>query len=445
MGTSHPLTALTLFFENYKLSSQPFLLALSGGADSLSLFYCLLSYQKKYPLSFHIAHVDHGWREESVDEAEQLRQLAAKHHIVFHTVRLDLKNKKGNLENLSREERYKFFYELHKIYNYQGILTGHQANDQAETVLKRVLEGAHWTHFSGLSPSRELFGIPLLRPFLSVSKKDLENYLNELGVIPFDDSSNKNPRFLRARMRETILPRLNQEFGKEIQNPLINLSHDAKELKDYFDAKITPFLASVKRGPFGILLNLHDHQELKKVEIKHLIHTLAESEGIFLSREMIDTASSMLQSGQANCQFHQGFFIDRKRIFILRPFSPFDQTIDLKKGSFQVGKWSIQIEDSSNAISEKRQNWEAGWSGNFEVVLPHGTYQMALPIAKATYYNRSISISKFWNNHQIPAFLRMHLPVIWKDQTIYHELLTGKSHIDQNHNRSLTVSISLSY
>ena len=106
--------------------SDPFILGLSGGADSLSLFYALLACK----IPFIIAHIDHGWREQSENEAKQLSQLAIAHNIPFYLKKLDPRQIQGNLESGCRKERYLFFKELCKETGAQGVILGHHANVQ---------------------------------------------------------------------------------------------------------------------------------------------------------------------------------------------------------------------------------------------------------------------------------------------------------------------------
>ena len=130
------------FLQVYCHSSSPLLLALSGGPDSLCLFYALLKYRNESNTPFHVAHVNHNWREKSVLEAQTLEQLASKHQVPFHLKILDPSLLRGNLEAACREERYQFFASLCQFNQFQGVLTGHHQGDQAETIFKRILEGA---------------------------------------------------------------------------------------------------------------------------------------------------------------------------------------------------------------------------------------------------------------------------------------------------------------
>src|SRR6476620_6970567 len=140
------------FLKRYGDLNRPMLLALSGGPDSLSLLHLLLNCQKKLQFTFGIAHIDHRWRSESKEEAESLRQLAETHQISFHLKVLDPSSFQGNLEENCRQKRLEFFRQLCHEYRYQAVLLGHHANDQAETVLKRLLEGSGW---NGLAAMQE--------------------------------------------------------------------------------------------------------------------------------------------------------------------------------------------------------------------------------------------------------------------------------------------------
>ncbi len=135
------IEAIAKFIEQFCSGPEPLLLGLSGGPDSLALYYGLLSCQRKYNISFHIAHIDHGWRLESAQEAEQMRQLAERAGIPFHLKKLKPAELKGNLEMACRIERYRFFAELCQTCSFQGVLVGHQRDDQSETILKKLLEG----------------------------------------------------------------------------------------------------------------------------------------------------------------------------------------------------------------------------------------------------------------------------------------------------------------
>lgn len=289
-----------------KRSPQPLLLALSGGSDSLFLFFALLDLREKHAVLFHVAHVDHGWREESKKEGEQLMQLAASHGVPFHLKVLDPSQFNGNLEEASRNARYDFFGQLHQEHRYAGLVTGHHYGDAIETTLKRMFEGAHWSKWNAME-MREMRGdLPLLRPLLNHSKKEIQQALAELGNKPFEDSTNRDTRFLRARMREELIPLLAKTFGKEIEKSLLHIRSDVAELKSFFDKRLSPLLKSAVKETWGTFLDCSAWRDMHLLELKLLIRELCRQHSFTLSRESLAQAASALQKGKANCRFEKG-------------------------------------------------------------------------------------------------------------------------------------------
>src|SRR5262249_46973772 len=152
------------------------------------------------------AHVDHGWREESGDEAAYLTQFCEKAGVKLHQKKLNPPQHNHNLEDEGRKARLAFFKDVIQKGNFKGIALAHHADDQAETVLKRVFEGANLPKLRGLTPSAHVNGILILRPLLHVSKKQIVEWLHSKQIPFFHDTSNQDPRFLRSRLREEIIP-----------------------------------------------------------------------------------------------------------------------------------------------------------------------------------------------------------------------------------------------
>jgi tRNA(Ile)-lysidine synthase len=420
------------FLKKHGLISQPLLLALSGGMDSLCLFYCLLACQKKHPFCFHVAHLDHGWRVESQWEAEQLKTLADQYQIPFHFKKLDLTQFKGNLEAISREARYQFFDDVCRRERLKGVLVGHHADDQAETVLKRLLEGAHWSRLAGLQEHIDFAALSIWRPLLKVSKNEIQQWILAHQYQPFEDKTNEDPRYLRARMRQRIIPWLSQEFGKEVVGPLQAMSQDLGELREYFDERLAPLFKQVKNGPFGAYLNLQTVR-LSNVELKYLIRKVCEEEALTLSRSILNQSVNFLQQGVGNRSFKikdRVLWIDRKRFFISKKMeSIFPPPVPLKEGNhLYSNEWNVHVERVDQTVYIQSTSWEKGWEGTCQVLLPYGDYWLGPVIPSDPCFQRQTgSIGKWWTNHKVPAFFRGCFPVIWQSQVIYHEFLTGRS------------------
>ncbi len=277
--------SLTYAFLNVHWDrKKPLLLGYSGGPDSKGLLYSLL----ELDVIPHLAHIDHGWREESRDEAEMLRKEAAKLGCPFFSTRLELKDRK---EDQARKARFGFFSSL--ISDYEALLLAHQADDLAETVLKRVLEGAHISNLRGMKPVSRQYGMNIWRPLLTVRKFQILQFLEERSLKPIIDSSNSDPMYLRARMRGEIFPFLNDCFGKETTENLILLSERAGEIKEYLDRQIER--VSVQKGPWGVFASING---LEIIEQRHLLQKIAREESLVLTREAIDTLLNWVNTGQ---------------------------------------------------------------------------------------------------------------------------------------------------
>ncbi len=269
------------FLQKYMRDERPVLLAISGGPDSMAL--CELMQMTN--LKLHVAHIDHGLRHESAEEARLLKE---KIQLPFHCVRLD-PSSASNIEEWARKKRYEALVAIAKEIDAQAIVTAHHRDDLAETVLKRVLEGAQLTRLSGLKPESFVGGIPLWRPLLSLSKA-------ELKAKGFDDPMNHDPKYLRPRMRQTILPNLEQQFGKSIDRSLMRLSKRSSDLQAYLDKRIEPYLQAFQ----DFAIDLRPFFPLEKVEIIHFLTHLAASLDLILTYAEQETLFGLLESKAPN-------------------------------------------------------------------------------------------------------------------------------------------------
>ena len=128
-----------------------------------------------------------------------------------------------------------------------------------------------------------------------ISKNEILHALEKEGKVPFDDPTNRDQYFLRARLRQTIFPRLNQEFGKEVQNNLIEIGEEASELVNYFQARLFSLLDSLIRGPWGISMDFQAEIPIHFIEMKYFIRLLCQKEQFFISREMINQIADALR------------------------------------------------------------------------------------------------------------------------------------------------------
>lgn len=292
----------------------PVLLAFSGGGDSLALLHLLLECKKAFPFTLHLAHVDHGWRKESAQEAKELRKLAEKLGLPFHATQL-APAKGGNLEAKAREARYAFFQKLYAELGCQALLLAHQADDQAETILKRVLEGSHFLALGGMQKQSTLYGMRLLRPLLECPKKTLEAWLTKRGEKGFQDPTNRDPAFLRARLRTQILPELARQFGKEISSNLLRLGKTFDRLGELVE--VGEELANTHRNAGEVALIVPS--SLPNLKRSALVKRFLQQEEFFLSYESFEAVCSLLEQQKSRRAFlskEKKLIVDRGKLII---------------------------------------------------------------------------------------------------------------------------------
>lgn len=195
------------------------LVAVSGGRDSMTLIHLLEVCQKDLKIDLAIAHVHHGQRPEADQEAAYLEKYAKDRQFPFY-----LSYFQGTFsEKKARDFRYAFFKEIMETEGYTALVTGHHADDQAETVLMRLLRGSRLFHLAGIK-DRQPFGPgQLIRPLLTFRKEEFS------PLVYFEDESNQSPFYLRNRIRHTYLPSLSKENPRLIQ-ALNRLSQEVDDL-----------------------------------------------------------------------------------------------------------------------------------------------------------------------------------------------------------------------
>lgn len=214
--TTHPSTLLprlarTIRQQQLFKPHDRLVVALSGGADSCALLD-LLTRLPGYDLFLVAAHLNHGLRGAESDGDERFcRELAAGYEIPFESCRIDveaLAQTEGlNLEDAGRRARIGFLDRICQQYGAAAVVTAHHSDDQAETVLMRLMRGSGMAGLSGMRYNNQR---GYLRPLLDVTRAQIKQYLAEQGLAWREDASNRDTDFLRNRIRHELLPLLEQ-------------------------------------------------------------------------------------------------------------------------------------------------------------------------------------------------------------------------------------------
>lgn len=193
------------------------LVALSGGPDSVALLYGLLALQAEFDLKLYVAHLNHKLRGKESNEDERfVKELTGQLKLKFFSKRIDVKKeakkRKLSIEECARQVRYQYLEKLAERIKATKIATGHQADDQAETFLMRLLRGAGGAGLSGIRPKRG----KIIRPLIQIKREEIEKFL-KASRIPYRlDSSNYLTDYFRNKIRLSLLPLIKEKFSPKI-------------------------------------------------------------------------------------------------------------------------------------------------------------------------------------------------------------------------------------
>lgn len=233
--------------------------AVSGGSDSVALLRVLHEVSLNWmPLNLICAHVNHGFRAESRDEAEFVRELAEELGLPFELAEFDIPSlmKESGLgpEGTAREKRYEFLIDTAHRYGARSVALAHHADDQAETVLMRLLRGSGLSGLAGIKWKRTEKKVELIRPFLRINKTALIELCQNEGFSYAEDASNLLTKYKRNAIRLEVLPYL-EKYNGRVRQSLVQLAEIAGAEDEYMEAtaaKCFEELVSQRNGKYTV-------------------------------------------------------------------------------------------------------------------------------------------------------------------------------------------------
>jgi len=294
------------------------LLGVSGGRDSMVMMEALLKQADRSAAEWVICHVNHGLRgvEADADEAlvgKRAHELGA----TFVTTRLELSSKAG-FEKAARDGRYQFFAQCARKFETFELVLAHHASDQVETVLFNLLRGSSRLKGMDAERRRVVDGVELVihRPFLSVSRAEIDAYVEEHGVAFHEDATNSQPVATRNRMRNEVLPLIRDVMGREVSAAVVRAEQLAKETDDFVTKSVD---YSTVLDPQGRLF-VPKLQSLHVVQQRYVIQRyLSEQQVKGISSRVIEESLQLLDlEGPARINLSGGRFLRRKgqRVFV---------------------------------------------------------------------------------------------------------------------------------
>ena len=210
--------------------------ACSGGPDSMALLHILAKLAPSQDWRLTVLHVNHGLRPESDREQALVTETCRNLNLPLRVQRLHPRVRQTGIEAWARNERYAFFAHCRQGCPLDYVVTAHTRDDQAETVLFRILRGSVRRGLAGIPPKRAGW---LIRPMLDCTRQEVEAYLRDRQVTYAVDPSNTDVGFARNRIRHQLLPLLEREYSPQIRRHLVSLAETTREEEDWLEELAT--------------------------------------------------------------------------------------------------------------------------------------------------------------------------------------------------------------
>ena len=278
--------------------------AVSGGADSVALLRVLAKASAEMGVVLSAVHIHHGIRGvESDVDAAFVRELAARMSLPVQIVHVDAPThaatEKISLETAARNLRYKIFRQILGEGQADLLTTAHTLDDQAETVVMKLLRGAWTEGLSGIHPVHKEDAGKIVRPLLSTPRVEIERYLNALSQLWREDASNRDRAHTRNRVRHDLLPTL-RDYNPKISEQLARMATLARDEEAYWSAELARILPAlllpgkpVRGGGRSVATN-PDAQSLG-IDVQRLL-----AYPIAVQRRVLRAAAEQIQSTAAS-------------------------------------------------------------------------------------------------------------------------------------------------
>lgn len=265
------------------------LVALSGGPDSVCLLHILCSLRDELNIEVFAAHVNHLIRgDEAFADEDYAKSLCESLNVDFFVKRVEVekiaKEKSISTEMAGRDERYSFFDEIKEKIGINKIAIAHNANDQAETLIMRIMRGTGLEGLVGIRPIRD--GL-YIRPILSLTREEIENYCEINNLDPRIDKTNLEELYSRNKVRLKMIPFIKDNFNSDIINTLNRLAYSASVDSDFIDGvveeKYKEFCICNKDG---VVINANAFLEKEAILTRIIRKALMDVSGAFNNFEM---------------------------------------------------------------------------------------------------------------------------------------------------------------
>ncbi|WP_429970538.1 tRNA lysidine(34) synthetase TilS [Fructilactobacillus sp. Tb1] len=275
-------------------NNQPVVVAVSTGIDSMVLLNLMQHLTNNHPRII-VAHVNHQLRQQSELEEQFLRDYCARHDLELVVKRWHHPELASGMEEQARKFRYAFFQEVMEQHEAHILVTAHQQNDQAETVLMKLARSGNLKEVTGIAPVRDFHHGKLVRPLLAFSRHQIEQYAHDNQINWFEDATNHDDAVQRNRIRHHVLPNLVQENPQAITH-LADFATELQQQNHLVAQLLQQHLQATKtfqQTNSEVEISINDVESILEPSLQYLVTQLSP---ITLTKQQITEIKQLLRN-----------------------------------------------------------------------------------------------------------------------------------------------------
>lgn len=305
----------------------------SAGPDSMALIDMLLRIREKYSLNLIVAHVNHNLRKQSVQEEEYLRNYCEKKKVMFECMMIT-EYGDDNFHNEARNIRYDFFEKVVYKYHANYLMTAHHGDDLVETVLMRITRGSNLNGYSGFKKIVDKGEYKIVRPLVSYTKQELEDYDKKNHIMYYIDDSNAKDKYTRNRYRKYVLPFLKEE-DCNIHLKYLKFSTVLNEANQFIEHERDKALKKVINNN---ILKIDIFKELdsfiQKEILYYMMNDFYQDDLILINDKHIELLLNLIYSNRANA-----FVNLPNEVIATKTY----QELELKKVTTEITTYEVEL------------------------------------------------------------------------------------------------------
>jgi len=345
-------------------------IGVSGGPDSMALLYILNEFKNKIGFKTVCAHVNHNKRVESEQEKKDLEKYCKENNIIFEYLKIESWGD-DNFHNEARSVRYNFFEELVENYGAKYLMTAHQGDDLIETILMRIVRGSTLKGYSGFSRIVDKGSYKIVRPLITVTKDEI-NEFNKKNNIQFAiDSSNNEDHYTRNRYRHVVLPFLKNE-EKNVHKKFLKFSETLIENSNFIDLEASKVFNKVFLNGS---LDIDKFKQLEKVlQVKIIYNILEKIYGddlLIVGDAHVDLIFDLINSTKSNSIVHLP-----NNVIVIKAYNELVFSFDEE----EYGSYEIEINEIVNLPNGKIIEKIEDINDNSNYVIRLNSKDISLPL-----------------------------------------------------------------